>query len=318
MATLSLTNEELYAELGRLLGISRVVGDWDATTTADIDRIVRSGRRRFFSASNWKFLKDDLTIIVPAPLTTGTVTIVDGVVTFAGGLTIPTDAAENYLFEPQGGGVYNIASYDSATQITLDDTSVDADALSTFTLYKFKYNLPAAFGGWEGPISLENYDGRLLNESRNFPEYVLRAFANRNISRTGKPELFTVVSTVDAETAIATHQLQIYPLPDADYVLKSRYKINAGDTLDAADTAISADPVFTECYKESVLAAAEVIAFGNPGSHTIRFQELLGEAVRQDNAMAGIRHGRPRRGTPGRSRYHDLIVGTVDLSGQQI
>jgi len=317
MATLALTNAELYAELGRMLGIGRLYAGWDATTQADVDRIVRSGRRRFFSANNWKFLKADLPIAVLAPVTTGTVTIVAGVVTFAGGPTVPTDADTNWVFAPEGGGVYSIASYDSTTQITLNDTSVAADALSTYSLYKIKYDLPAAFGGWEGPITLENYNGGQINESRNFPDYVLRAFANRQTARTGKPELYSVIGTADTETAINTYQLQLYPLPDAAYTIHTRYKINAGDTLDAAESAISADPVFTECYKESILAAGEVIAWGQPGSHTGRFQELLVEAVRQDNAMAGIRYGRPRTNTNGRSRYYDLIVGTVDMSGQE-
>jgi len=317
MATLSLTNAELYAELGRMLGISRTSSDWDSVTAADVDRIVRSGRRRFFSANKWKFLVQDTDLTLIAPIETGTVTVVSGVVTFAGAAALPSDVDTHYLFEPDGGGVYNIASRGSDTELTLEDTSLSADALTTFVLYKFKYDLPSAFAGWEGPISIENYDGFQLNESRNFPEYVLRAFANRDRSRTGRPELFSIVSTTDSETAIATHLFQVFPLPDQLYVIKGRHKIAAGDTLDAAESAISADPVFTECYKESVLAAAEVIGFGQPGSHTARFQELLPEAVRQDNAMSGIRHSRPRRSVRGRSRYYDLIVGTVDMSGQE-
>lgn len=316
MATLALTNAELYAELGRVLGINRSYSELDAVTQADVDRIIRSGRRRFFSANNWKFLKQDLPITIAAPTDTGTVTIVSGVVTFAGAAVIPATVA-NYIFAPEGGGAYSITTRTSDTEMTLADTTVNADALSTFTLYQVKYDLPANFGGWEGPIAIENYDGVKLNESRNFPEYVIRSFANRQTVRTGRPELFTVMSTTDAETAIATHQLSIYPLPDQLYILSSRIKINAGDTLDLADSAVSADPTFTECYKEAVLSAAEVIAFNQPGTHALRYKELLVEAIRQDNAMAGVRYGRPRGAVRGRSRYYELIVGTVDMSGQE-
>jgi hypothetical protein len=305
MATLALTNDELYSEIGRCLGISRDNGTWGTDTQADVDRIVRSGRRRFFSANNWKFLVTDTKFSILEPFTDGTVTVVAGVVTFAGSPTVPTDTV-NYVFAPQGGGVYEVASYDSTTQITLSDTSVSADALSTYSLYKIIYDLPTGFGGWEGPFVVENYNGGQINESRNFPEYVLRAFANRETARTGRPELFSIVSTPDSETAIATHQVRIYPLPDQAYIVSGRYKIHAGDTLDAAESAISADPVFTECYKESILAACEIIAFGQPGSHSARFVELLREAVRQDNAMANIRYGRPRKNSRGRNRYYDL------------
>ena len=319
MATLALTNTELDAEIGQLLGISRLRADWDtATTTGDVDRMVRSGRRRFFSANNWKFLQQDLVINTRAPLTAGTVTIVNGAVTLT---TVWTDFANfaDYVFAPDGGGVHSIAASPTPTNttFTLEDTTINAAALSDYTLYQVAYDLPAVFGGWQGPITIENYDGRVLNESRNFPEYVIRQFENRKTLRTDIPSLFSVRSTPDAETAIATHQLILYPLPDAVYVLKTRYKISAGDTLDLSESAIAADPVFTECYKEAVLAAVEVIAFGKPGAHSQRFAELLREAVRQDNAMAGVRHGRPRKATRRFPRNYELIVGTVDLSGQE-
>lgn len=317
MATLALTNDELDSEIGMVLGVSRTRTDWDSTTQADVDRMVRSGRRRFFSAHNWKFLQEDLLINILAPVTDGTVTIVDGVVTLTDSWSDFANFAD-YVFAPGGGGVYSIASAVSGTSITLEDLTVDADALSTYSLYKIAYDLPAAFGGWVGPITLENHEGRTLNESRNFPEYTLRAFANRKTARSDTPSLFAVRSTPDAETAIATFQLHVYPLPDAAYILNTRYKINAGDTLDLATSAIAADPVFSECYKESVLAAVEINAFGQPGAHSARFAELLVEAVRQDNTMRGVRLGRPRRGARRLPRNYELIVGTVDFSDQEI
>lgn len=315
MATLALTNLEIKSEVGRLLGISRTPGSWDSVTEADVDRIIRSGRRRFFSAARWKFLVQNQEITLPAAISTGTVTIVSGVVTLVGA-TWPATVA-NYRFEPEGGGAYLIASRDSDTEITLNDTTVDADALSTYELHQVLHDLPTAFGGWEGPITLENYNGNQLNESRNFPEFVIRAFGNRLTVRTGRPELFSVVSTTDSETAVASHQLSIYPFVDKLYSLNTRYRISAGDTLDLADSAAISDPTFSECYKESILAAAEVIAFGQPGAHAARFAELLVEAVRHDNAMAGIRYGRPRQLSGRRSQYHNLITATVDMSGQE-
>ena len=316
MATLALTNDELYSELGRFLGINRDNSKWSTGTQADVDRVIRAGRRRFFSANNWKFLVDDHIITIAAPTSTGTITIVDGVVTLVG-TTWPADLVENYVIAPEDGGCYEFSVRTNDTSATLKDTTVDAAALSTYTLYQVKYALPSGFAGWEGPVVIENYDGSRINESRNLPEYVLRSFAGRQTVRTGRPELFSIVSTTDSETAIATHLLRIYPLPDQLYIAGGRYKITAGDTLGAAETAVCADATFAECYKEACLSAAEVIAFGQPGSHAARYAELLREAILHDNAMAGIRYGRPRRHGRGRSRYYDLIVGTVDMSGQE-
>jgi hypothetical protein len=316
MATLSLTNDELYAELGRFLGISRDNSKWSTSTQADVNRVIRAGRRRFLSANNWKFLVQDREFTILAPVTTGTVTIVDGTVTLVGA-TWPSDLVGNYVIAPEGGGVYGIATRTNDTVCILDDTTVDADALSTYVLYRIKYDLPTGFAGWEGPVILENYDGSRINESRNLPEYVLRSFAGMQTARTGRPELFSIVSTSDSETGIATHVLRIYPLPDQLYIASGRYKLSVGDTLDAADSAICADQTFAECYKEACLSAAEVIAFGQPGAHAARYAELLREAIQHDNAMAGVRYGRPRRNSRRRSRYYDLIVGTVDMSGQE-
>lgn len=319
MATLAITNDELDAEIGQVLGISRSRSDWDLTTTqADVDRMVRAGRRRFLSAHNWKFLQENLVIPTIAPITTGTVTVTAGAVTLTDAWSDFANFAD-YVFAPSGGGAYAIASSPTPTNttFTLEDTTVTAAALSTYNLYKIAYDLPVNFGGWQGPITIEDYDGRTLNESRNFPEYTLRMFANRRTVRSDIPSLFAVRSTTDSETAIATFQLVLYPLPDAVYVLNTRYKINAGDTLDATSSDIAADPVFSECYKEAVLAAVEVSAFGQPGAHSARFAELLVEAVRQDNTMRGVRLGRPRRGVRRLPRNYELIVGTVDLSGQE-
>lgn len=315
MATLALTNAELYAEIGRMLGIHRDNSKWDPVTASDVDRTIRSGRRRFFSASRWKFLMENAEITIAAPITTGTVTAVSGVVTLVGAIW-PTNM-DNYYFEPASGGAYKTATRDTNTQITLHDTSVDEVAGSSYSLHQHLYDLPSAFGGWEGPITLANYDGHNLGESRNFPEFVVRTFGNRLTVRTGRPELFSVVSTTDAETAIATHQLSLYPFADQLYSLQTRYRISAGDTLDLADSIAVSDPTFSECYKESILAACEVTAFGQPGAHGQRFIELLREAVKHDNAMAGVRYGRPRKSTSGRSRYYDLITSTVDMSGQE-
>lgn len=318
MSTLAITNSEIYAELGFLLGISRDYDEWDTQTQGDMDRVLRSGRRRFFSARAWKFLQQPLVISIIGPFQEDSITIAAGVVTKTAGTDFPTDAT-NYVLAPASGGVYAIASRASGTEITLEDTSLTvATADTEYNLYKIKYDLPSGFGGWEGPVTIENRDGRTINESRNFPDYVVRAFANLDRPITDEPRLFSLTSTVDEVTAIATYQLLIYPLPDEAYTLHSEIRIAPGDTLSEVDTTVISNPVFTECYKECILAAAEVTWFDRPKAHSERFKVLLQEAIRIDNAMAGVRHGRPRNRNVRRTKDYELIVGTVDFSDQII
>lgn len=307
MASLNLTNDEIKAALGHFLGISRDPDDWDAITVADTNRIIRAGRRRFFSAANWNFLNQDLPIITEAPQSTGTIEIVAGVVTLTGS-TWPTDATL-WVLKPDNGGVYTINTRDSGTQLTLHDTSVNADALSTYVLYKVTYELPAGFGGWEGPITIGN--DIYVRESRNFPEYLVRSVAGHRRARAGRPELFTVTSNPDSETGIPEYFFQLYPLPDAVYVLNTRYKVAPGDTLSLDDDVPTTHSVFAEAMLEAILAAAEVIAFDAPGAHTMRYTELIQEAKGIDGRMPGIRLGTPRNGRNRHNKLRTLIDAPV-------
>ena len=316
MASLGLTNDEIYSELGYLVGISRDNGDWDSVTQADMNRVLRSGRRRFLSASKWNFLKAEYIIPIVAPYAVGTHTTAAGVVTLPTA-TVPTDGLD-YVFAPASGGVYSIASRESGTQITLDDTSLTIATAETYNLYKIRYDLPSNFGGWEGPVSVGNHNGRTMNEVRNLPDFTLRSFANMSRVRTGEPRLFSMTRSQDAETAIATYQMTLFPLPDQAYTISTQYRIAPGDTLELAETAIISNPVFSECYKEAILSAAEVMVFDQPGIHTERYQELLQEAIILDRSMSGVRRGRPRHAGRGVPRNYDLIVGTVDFSDQEI
>lgn len=314
MATLALSNDELRGDLGQLLGIGRDPAQWDPVTTADVNRIIRSGRRRFLGAFNWHFLHQDLDISVPAPITDGSVTINQGVVDLVGA-TWPADVID-YLFVPDSGGVHAIASRVSDTQIVLTDTTVSSAPASEYTIYKTKFSLPADFGGWVGPITIRNTNRHTLSESRNFPEFMVRSLSSMEHARIGEPNLFSLDSTVDSETAIATYKLSLYPLPDKPYVLETKYKIAAGDTLELATTVVVTDPVFSEAYQEAILAAGEVLSFGTRGIHNELYVDALGRAVQADKAMSGVRYGKPRQFNARRSRLGGVQISPVDFGNQ--
>jgi len=310
MSVLNLTNDEVFQALGHLLGISRDSTLWDATTFSDVNRIIRSGRRRFFSVNNWKFLNTDLVINTAPPISSSTITVVSGVVTLAAGIW-PSDAID-YVLSPSSGGVYTIASRDSDTQLTLHDTSLNLDPLSTYTIYKTHYNLPSNFGSWEGPITVGN--NNVVRESRNFPEYLVRSIANTRRLRIGRPELFAVSSNTDSgDIGIPTFKLQIYPLPDIVYTMSSRYKIAPGDGLDLDTGVANTHAIFSEAMLEAILAAAEVIAFDKAGVHAERFEQLAAEAINIDNRMYGTRLGAPRSASRFVDKNRQLIDAPVSF-----
>ena len=320
MATLATTNSEIYALVGMTLGIGRDSTAWDATTLADVNRVIRSGRRRFFGAHNWAFLEQHIQVLTAAPYATGTITVASGVVTLAGG-TFPTNAAFSVLTTGDStyDGLYEVSTRDSGTQVTLHDTNVTIGSATTFSLYQYRYALPSNFGGWLDPVVRENNNNMSveLNEYATLPEWIVRGIGNRTNLRTGDPELFAITQIADEETGIPAYYLDVYPLPDAVYVLKSRMQVVPGDSL-AESTAVT-HMVFTEVMIESILASAEVF-LGAPGVHMQRFQELLPEAIRKDRQMRGTRTVRPRASNSPytQPKNYELIVGTVTLDNDAV
>jgi hypothetical protein len=307
MATLAITNDEVYSALGQLLGLGRSQSSWDPVTQADVDRIIRSGRRRFFSAHRWKFLESDFIRTTAAPFSDGTIEVVDGLVTLSGA-SRPSDI-EDFMLVPDTGGVYEVSGAGAnADEIQLHDTSLNLDAGSEYKLYRVHMTLPANFASWVGPVTTEN--SRDVRETRNFPEYTLRSVGSIIRPRTGRPAMFTVVSSVDEESGTPSYKLKFHPLPDKEYVISSRIRIQPGDTLDMASDVPNTHTVFSEAMMACILSAAEIIAFDSPGTHSQRLMELLPEAVAIDNRMAGVRQ-LPSRRRAAPNRLRELIDAPV-------
>jgi hypothetical protein len=293
MASLTLSLDELKSNLAMILGVSRTYSAWDATLIADVNRIIRSGRRRFFSANQWQFLDARYTVLTEAPRDTGTVQVASGVVTLTGS-TFPTTAATNYLIAFDGNqGVYEIGTYTDTTHVTLKDTSLTLDAGTEYTMYKYRFDMPSNFGGTRGPVTTER--NCVIEESAILPDYTLRALTSHETIQTGRPRLFTTYQRVaNEDIATPTWFLQIFPLADAVYEIKLDIRLQPGDALDAADSDAIMHPAFAECMAEAIYAQAEVTMQVMQGVHEQRFQALLREAIVRDGKMRGVRRLEPR------------------------
>jgi hypothetical protein len=292
MASTAITLSEVKKNLALLLGISRDPLDWDADTASDVERIIRSGRRKFAAAHEWRHLEQPYRVVVDDVYDTGTVTVVDGVVTVSSG-TLPTDTAD-YVFLPDDGGVYEIDTRDSATEFTLVDTTLDLDALTEYEIRRVHFPLPDGFIAFLGPITIENtLDGEVL-EVPVLPEWTVRGLGSRQRAVTDRPELVSVYHTVDAETGVFTPYFTIYPIPDAQYVLTMRVRIEPGDSL--AEVGAIAHPMFSELMMEAILAAGEEMFTGGESSvHRNNFQTWLPRYVKRDSMIRGTSRVRPRR-----------------------
>ena len=296
MSTLSIDNDELKANLAVILGISRDDDDWDATTSADVDRIIRSGRRKFFAAHAWRHLEEYYVIVTPEEFDDGTVAATDGVVTLTGG-TWPSDITY-YRFVPQDAdgtatGVYSIASRDSDTQITLEDTSVDLDASTAYDCYQVDFDLPSNFAAFIDPLTIENSNDWELHEVASLPEWTIRAVGGRSRLKRDRPESFSVFQRVTDETGDFAPYITLWPVPDQQYTLKTKIRIEPGDSL--SESGDVCHPIFSELMQEAILSAAEnLYSDGGLKTHTQNFQAWLPRFIERDKRMRGTRRLAPR------------------------
>ena len=317
MASLGLSNTEIKANLAMVMGISRNedLADfgWDDQTIADVERIIRSGRRKFFSAHDWHFLTEEYKIQTVAPEASSTVTIVNGVVTRAAG-TWASDAAGQRL--AVGGSVYHVSTRDTATQLTLFDTSVNEDAGTAYKLYTTRYSLPSDFSAFISPVRIENArDGVDLREMAVLPNYSVQSFLSRQSAIARRPEAFAISSVLTTnETGMPTYFLELYPLPDAAYSISTDIRLNPGDSLSVSGEIFHAS--FAELMQLAILSAAEKMYNNDPnGTNTQEFNKLLPDFIRKDKVAAGVRRLPARTdGTHGsRVRNYELIVSEVDV-----
>lgn len=235
-STLSMTYTDIAGAVGVLFSYGATVASFTATEAEQVAVAIRRGLRQFYfppiledragrpletSAHKWSFLHPAATITSNAPYSTGTVTIVDGVVTLASG-TWPTWAAYGLL--SINSTLYEVSTRDSGSQITLVDTTLDADALSTYTLYQGNAAAPDNFGGFDDDPTYATptvYEPELtiLDESQ------IRALRGSSGSTFARPQ-FVATRVVNAtSTSGQRWQFLFWPAFDAAYVLEYTYHV---------------------------------------------------------------------------------------------
>lgn len=273
-STLSMVYADLVRELERYLRIAT------GTETTWIDDLLRTGLRRFYGAHAWSFLRPLATLSTVAPYSTGTVTVVSGVVTLASG-TFPSWAASGVLLVD--GATYEISTRDSGTQVTLEDTSVNVAALTPYEVAQFAYDLPDDFGGMIGPLTY--HPG--LNASYLAPSIVdevdLRVQRQYDDDVAPPDRAAIRVKTWGATTG-TRYQILFAPLPDDVYQFTYRYVCHP-DKIASTHYA-RGGMLHSETVRLAVLAAAELSRLDTPGPYEQLFQQHLALSIQRDKEMA--------------------------------
>jgi hypothetical protein len=282
-STLSISYSDLREELGIYLGWPRDPTNWTTDQVNAVAKILKGALRRWYTPDpldgythRWSFMYPTATLTTVEPYDTGTVTIVAGVVTLAGG-TFPSWAASGEL--SVGGNTYTVNTRDSDTQVTLDDTSVAAAAGSTYSLFQSIYDLPDDFGGLTGPLTYQPgrapYDIEIPQTSEI---EVRRLLVSQN--ETSPPKLYALQPKT---IAAAGHRwtLLLWPIPDAAYRLTYPYG-RLANTIDASNPYPYGGSLHSQTIKELVLAEAELMFHDEIGIHHQRALECLKASIEKD------------------------------------
>ena len=310
-STLSITRTELLRAIALLLGSSRDPTSWSADETQDLSDVLSVGLRTFYQppilpgetvAHVWSFMQMNLTVDLNAAYGTGTIKMTSGgVVTLTGG-TWPSWAASGDLVV--NGDHFGVATRNSSTQLTLDDTSVTAITVDThYTLEQAEYPLADLFGGL---LSDLYYTGENSQPSRplRHVEYAEILELRQGNVVTARPDRYAMFPATITGSSGTRQSLAVWPTPNTSYTLTAPYIIQPWLLTSSLPYPMGGQP-HSETLREACLAAAESEIKGEKGLHYANFQERLRASVAFDRRVASPAYlgynGNGRRGSLGRS-----------------
>jgi hypothetical protein len=161
----------------------------------------------------------------------------------------------------------------------LDDTSVDADALSTYSLNQIYYDLPDDFGRFASTLHYEPDQYRSSIQIIAVSQ-LLQMRSSTNL--TGNPKYAAVRFKSATPAAIGSRQeVLFFPIPDESHTLFYEYEAYSGALTDSLPYPLGGMQM-AELYIASCLAVAESRLDDAPGVHNADFSRLLVDAIVRD------------------------------------
>jgi hypothetical protein len=252
---------------------------FSADQTTDIEDCIRDGLRRVYSSHDWSFFKPVEDISTTAPYTTGTVEIVDGVVTLTTG-TWPDWASYGIL--KVSNNYYSVDTRDSDSQVTLDDTTLDVDAGTSYELGRPEVPLATTFEAVAGDSDLTYYP----DQNELYPAVAQRHDAairkwQMNDPYHDRPIYYSVRTVQFEPTTGSRKRLAFYPVPDAVYVLRVPMILRP-TMIDETNQYPVGGETLSQVILEACLAAAEHNYDDAEAVHEKRYLELLPLSIQAD------------------------------------
>lgn len=252
---------------------------YSADQTNDIEDCIKDGLRRVYSAHEWSFFRPIEDITTTAPYTTGTIAVADGVVTLTSG-TFPSWA--DYGILKASNSYYSVASRDSDTQITLDDTTVDIDSGATYSLARPEIPLAAAFEAVSNDSDLTYYpdQNELYPPVKQRHDQTIRTW-QQDDPYFDRPIFYSVRTVEFDPTTGSRRRLAFHPTPDAAYVLRVPMLLRP-TMIDAVNQYPVGGEQLSQLILDACLAEAERQFEEREHVHAKQYSDLLPLAIAID------------------------------------
>ena len=277
---------------------------FSADQTSDIEQCIEDGLKYVYATHSWSFFRPLKDITTTAPYATGTVTIASGVVTLTGG-TFPSWAADGLI--KVSDDYYSVASRDSSTQITLDDTSVTVASAAAFELGRPEIPLDDSFEDMANDRTLSYYPGQneLYPPVQNRHDQAIRGM-QQNDPYYDRPTHYSI-RTVEFDPGVGSRKvLAFYPTPDAAYVLRAPMILRPVSISSGSPYPVGGE-MLSLLILEACLSAAERNFDEMGNQHSNLFAEMLILAIRDD-----LERSSPTRLGPDSPRGEGYHFGVYD------
>jgi hypothetical protein len=295
-STLTLGYGDLASEVALYLGYGTDYTAWSTNQTAEVDRIVQTGYRRFLTASVaakpylWSFLTPDTTLTI-WPTTTAKVSgapTYDGVaystVTATTAVFYPTMPGKAFVFATSGTS-YTIHGYTSATVITVTGNASGETSGDSFTITADgNYDCPDDFGGMYGRFNFGADQAWSPIEERACNQI---SALRTGYTGTSAPRYFAVQVKPFVQTTGQRWEWMFFPAPDTAYTLNYMYNVLAQSLHRTLRPYPLGGMEHGETIKQCCLAQAELSQMRIAGDHCGLEQRMLAAAIRRDAERMG-------------------------------
>ncbi len=282
---MTVAEADMQALCRRALGFH---GAADSATEALIGIVIDKAFRMFYLAPPgpgdtighiWSFNRGSAMFFTKAPYSTGTISIDAGTTTVTGvGTTFPAGSitSASVLVNDQ---LFEVASRDSPTQLTLVGGEVPDTDIAVGTSYQLVYiNYAQTTGaGNLGPITFAPNSG--YGSIKVVADTIIDDLRQANIPNSGRPEY----------ASVSNGTVKLWPIPDAEYQLRYQY-LTAPNTASATGSGIP-DYCDDAVYAALDVCIAESFGIGDVSSAKNYFLQRLQHAVAADKAVKSIEYG---------------------------